>query len=373
MKIVVIANEVNFMNREEDVERKLHSIREYLRARNADGALITNVENFAWVTSGARSYVALSDKNGIASVFVTKDESYVISQNPETERLRHEELPKNFSVVEYPWFSKLDDMVAQMADGNKILYEEEPEFNNFLLRSRTRLGLYEQEKYAKVGEKTARALEKGMRSLTPEMTEIQVKATIESELSKEGLDILLVLVFGDESRSLYRHNLPRNIKIGDKCFVSVCTKMYGLVISATRAVEFKRDKEFEKQHRVNSQIDAEIINASLENALMSQIFFVIEKSYESHGYSEEWRFHHQGGTTGYKTREFIAIPHFPFEVGNGTAFAWNPTISGTKSEDTYVRTKEEMKLLSVDKHGNWPYLEFEVNGKKYKRPDIITL
>ncbi len=365
--------DVNFVNREEDVERKLNSLKEYMHDRDADGALITSVENFAWATSGARSYIALSDKDGVASLFVTKDKSYVISQNPETERLKREELPQNFSVVEYPWFAKLDDMIAQMADGTKILYEEDPEFNNFLFRNRVRLSSYEQEKYAEVGEKTARALEKGMRNLTPKMTEIQSKAIIENELSKEGLDILLILVFGNESRSLYRHNLPRNVKIGEKCFVSVCTKMYGLVISATRAVEFRKDEEFERQHVVNSQIDSEIINASFEKSLMSQIFFVIEKSYESHGYPEEWKLHHQGGIAGYKTREFVAIPHFPFEVGKGVAFAWNPTITGTKSEDTYVRTEKGMKLLSVDNSGTWPYLEFEINGRKYRRPNVLTL
>ncbi len=361
------------MNREEDVERKLNSLKEYMHDRDADGALITSVENFAWATSGARSYIALSDKDGIASLFVTKDRSYVISQNPETKRLKREELPQNFSVVEYPWFAKLDDMIAQMADGTKILYEEDSEFNNFLFRNRVRLSSYEQERYADVGEKTARALEKGMRDLTPEMTEIQSKAVIENELSKEGLDTLLVLVFGERSRSLYRHNLPRNVKIGEKCFVSVCTKMYGLVISATRAVEFRKDEEFERQHEVNSQIDSEIINASFEKSLMSQIFFMIEKSYESHGYPEEWKLHHQGGIAGYKTREFVAIPHFPFEIGEGVAFAWNPTITGTKSEDTYVRTEKGMKLLSVDNSGTWPYLEFEINGRKYRRPDILTL
>ena len=106
---------------------------------------------------------------------------------------------------------------------------------------------------------------------------------------------------------------------------------------------------------------------------MSQIFFAIEKSYESYGYPEEWKLHHQGGVTGYRTREFVAIPHFPFGTEKGMAFAWNPTITGTKSEDTYVRTEKEMKLLSVNNRGNWPYLKFEINGKKYKRPDILIL
>ncbi len=361
------------MTREEDVSRKVEIIRQYMEERKMDGAVLSRIDNFAWITSGARSYVALSDRTGVASVLITKDAAYVISKNPETERLKREELPENFTVVEYPWFAKLDDTLDQIADGKHLLFEEDPEFNNFMLRTRIRLSEYEQKRYAEVGEKTARAIEGAMKTLTPDMTEIEAKSVIESYLVKEGLDVLLVLVFGDESRTLYRHNLVRNVKVGKKCFASVCAKMYGLVISATRTVEFERDEIFEKQHEANVRIDSEILDATLNKWSMSQVFFEIEKSYSSHGYPDEWKLHHQGGIAGYNTRENVAIPHFPFQIAEGMSFAWNPTITGTKSEDTYVRTSDEMKLLSVNKNGNWPYLEVEVNGRTYHRPGVLIL
>ncbi len=361
------------MTREEDVSQKIEIVRQYMEEREADGILLSRTDNFAWITSGARSYVALDDKVGIASVLITKDDTYIISKNPEKERLRREELPKNFTVIEYPWFAKLDDMVKKVADGNHLLYEEDPEFNNFLLRSRIRLSEYEQERYAEIGKKTAQALENAMKSLSPDMTEIQVKSVVESHLAREGLDVLLVLAFGDESRLLYRHNLARNVKIGKRCFVSVCTKMYGLVISATRTVEFERDEKFESQHEINARIDSEILDATLMKWSISQVFFEIEKSYTSHGYPDEWKFHHQGGIAGYNTREIVAIPHFPFQIDDNMSFAWNPTVTGTKSEDTYVRTKNGMRLLSTNESGDWPYLEIEINRRKYKRPGILIL
>lgn len=361
------------MTREEDVSRKIEFIRQYMEERKTDGVLLSKVDNFAWITSGARSYVALDDKAGIASVLITKNDAYILSKNPETERLKREELPRNFTVIEYPWFAKLDDMVNNVVDGKHLLYEEDPEFNNFLLRSRIKLSEYEQERYAEVGTKTACALENAMRSLTPNMTEIQAKSMVESQLAKEGLDVLLVLAFGDESRTLYRHNLARKVEIGKRCFVSVCTKMYGLVISATRTVEFERDEKFESQHEINAQIDSEILDATLTKLSISQVFFEIEKSYASHGYQDEWKLHHQGGITGYNTREIVAAPHLPFQIDDAMSFAWNPTITGTKSEDTYIRTKNEMRLLSMNKNKDWPYLEINVNGRKYERPGILIL
>jgi creatinase/prolidase-like protein len=55
--------------------------------------------------------------------------------------------------------------------------------------------------------------------------------------------------------------------------------------------------------------------------------------------SRGWRLHHQGGTTGYGSREIIATPdtHDPIVAGN--AFAWNPSITGYKSEETFVLTE----------------------------------
>ncbi len=361
------------MTREEDVSRKIEIIRQYMEERKTDGVLLSKVDNFAWITSGARSYVALDDKTGVASALITKNDAYILSKNPETERLKCEELPKNFTVVEYPWFANLDDMVNNVVDGKRLLYEEDPEFNNFLLRTRIKLSEYEQERYAEVGAKTAYALENAMKSLSPNMTEIQVKSLVESHLAKEGLDVLLVLAFGDESRMLYRHNLARNVEIGKRCFVSVCTKMHGLVISATRTIEFEKDEKFESQHEINARIDSEILDATLTKRTISQVFFEIERAYTFHGYPDEWKLHHQGGIAGYNTREIVATPHFSFQIGDAMSFAWNPTITGTKSEDTYIRTKNKMRLLSVNEDRDWPYLEIDVNGRRYKRPGILIL
>ncbi len=361
------------MNREEDVSAKIESLRNYMTQHNAKGVVIKSIENFSWVTSGGRSYIALSDVEGSAAVFITKDEAYIVSKNIEAKRLENEEVTRNFTIVEYPWYTKVEDMISKISDGCEILYEDEPNFRNFLFHSRLKLSDYEQERYKIVGLKSTQALERAMKSFSPDMTEIEAKSKIEGELSKEGLDTLLVLVFGDESRSLYRHNLPREVKLGDRCIASVCAKMFGLVISTTRTIEFKKDEKFEKQHEINALIDAEIINSSFEKSLISQIFFDIEKIYDSHGYPQEWQLHHQGGVTGYRTREFVAIPHFPFQIEDGMALAWNPTITGTKSEDTYIRTPNGMALLSVDEKSDWPYLEFNVNGKTYKRPGILKI
>jgi hypothetical protein len=117
------------MTREEDVSRKIEIVRNYIISQKKDGALISNVENFAWLTSGARSYVALSDSIGSASVLITRKDAYVITKNIEALRLKKEELPENFKIIEFEWFSDVQEAVKKVADGQNLLFEDEPQFS----------------------------------------------------------------------------------------------------------------------------------------------------------------------------------------------------------------------------------------------------
>ncbi len=361
------------MTREEDVSKKLELLRDYMDFRNADGVVLSRVDNFAWLTSGGRSYISITDQTGSASVLVTKDEAYVISKNMEAERLKNEELTSNLKVLGFSWFERMDGAVSKIVDGKRLLYEDEPDFSDFLLRNRVRLSGYERKRFGEVGRRTSKALERAVRKFTPEMTEFQAKAVVESELTCEKLEVPLVLVFADESRKLYRHNLPREVRIGRRAFASVCAKMYGLVVSATRTVEFGSDEAFEDQYATNIRIDAEILDSTLKSNSTARIFHYIEETYEKNGYPNEWMLHHQGGVAGYNNREVVATPHVSFPAESGMAFAWNPTVTGTKSEDTYLKTDEGMKLLSFDSDGDWPYVEISIEGRKYRRPDILRL
>ena len=52
------------------------------------------------------------------------------------------------------------------------------------------------------------------------------------------------------------------------------------------------------------------------------------------------KFYHQGGATGYETRDYIATPNSSLIVQPNQAFAWNPYIKGAKSEDTILVTEK---------------------------------
>jgi Xaa-Pro aminopeptidase len=50
--------------------------------------------------------------------------------------------------------------------------------------------------------------------------------------------------------------------------------------------------------------------------------------------------------TGYASREIIATPQTQQEMQVGQAFAWNPSVTGAKAEETFVLTETGPEVLT---------------------------
>jgi Xaa-Pro dipeptidase len=68
--------------------------------------------------------------------------------------------------------------------------------------------------------------------------------------------------------------------------------------------------------------------------------------YAEAGFPDGWRHHHQGGLTGYRSRELIAMPGTALVIEPGQAFAWNPSLPGAKAEETFVLTDAGPEVLA---------------------------
>ena len=75
-------------------------------------------------------------------------------------------------------------------------------------------------------------------------------------------------------------------------------------------------------------------------------FAECQRFYAEAGFPDEWKLHHQGGLTGYASREIIATPHTHQEIQLGQAFAWNPSVRGTKAEETFVLTESGPEVIT---------------------------
>ena len=85
----------------------------------------------------------------------------------------------------------------------------------------------------------------------------------------------------------------------------------------------------------------------------------------------EWQNHHQGGSTGYAGREVFGTPGSAVKVLENQAFAWNPSITGVKSEDTVLCTAKGIEFLTAASQ-DWPSLTATVGKESVQRPDILV-
>jgi hypothetical protein len=76
--------------------------------------------------------------------------------------------------------------------------------------------------------------------------------------------------------------------------------------------------------------------AARPHRTLAEAFEDCRRFYREVGFPGEESRHHQGGTTGYRSREIIATPRTRQAIRVGQAFAWNPSVTGAKAEETFV-------------------------------------
>ena len=146
---------------------------------------------------------------------------------------------------------------------------------------------------------------------------------------------------------------------------------WGLGISATRLVHFgELPAELADKHTAVCQVDAAFILETRPGAAVKDIFNKATELYKETGYPDEWRRHHQGGATGYTPRDYKGGQESSQIVREDQAFAWNPSITGTKSEDTTIARADQTEIISQAEA--WPMLEVDYQGQKIARPDILV-
>ena len=122
----------------------------------------------------------------------------------------------------------------------------------------------------------------------------------------------------------------------------------------------------------NNMTDKEVFKFIQETRPGNKFSDILAKgvqTYQKVGFGEEWKLHHQGGPTGYRPREYLVTPHTTGVVLDNQAVAWNPSITGTKLEDTIITTEKGPEVLTVTP--KWPTLTVEYKGTKIPRPDIL--
>jgi len=364
----------------DEFRHRVESLRELIAARSASALLLSKCCNFSWFTFGARSHITLNSTEGEASILVTGDRIYMITNNIEKQRIQQIELDESllgeFGFLEYSWFEPSGErrLVEGLVKG-KLLSDAGRYSGEHvdITPMRTLLSQSETDTYRILGRECDEIFSALVPTLNSEMTELEVQGLFYDAMAKRDIEPLLALVFSEDSSLRYRHNLSRDVKLGRRGFASICARRRGLIVSSSRTFMFEASDDVIRQHEQNCFVDAVAIGSSRPGVKLSEAFESLIDAYEKVGRSGEWKFHHQGGIAGYLPREVHANLKSDVYLLEGNAVAWNPTIRGTKSEDTVLIGNDENSILSFPEESTWPSLEFEISDKVVRRPAPLLI
>jgi antitoxin VapB len=359
------------------IATKHQRVIEILEKHNLDALLIQQIANFAWVTNGAASYINTAATNGVGQLLLTRDARYLIADNIEAPRFEQEEGLKaqgwDFQIHRWDLPSEaLPKLTAGLRLGADVPYPDAVDLSGELTIARSYLDAVEQDRFRKLSALCAAAMDEAIRAVKPGMNEFEIAALLSAATQKRGVLPVVNLIATDERIYNFRHPLPTD-KVMDKyAMLVLCGRQAGLVCSLTRFVHFGAlPDELKRKAEAVAYLDAAMIAATRPGKTVANVFQETKDAYAKVGFADEWKLHHQGGPAGYDPREFLATAASDVPVGVGQAYAWNPSITGCKSEDTILVGETDNEIMSeID---GWPTIDVEVEGVTIKRPSMLVL
>jgi antitoxin VapB len=374
----------NSVENPSEIIEKTERLREMMAREGLGGVLLNGQHNFAWLTGGGSNGVDTSRENGASYLLVTADgRRFSIANNIETPRLFAEEISAgDFEAVELPWEAEKADpelvinKAKALIQGDLVsdlpLHSTVRPVENLVAGCRYSLTAREVERYRSLGSETGKALGSIAGSISPGESEIEIARTVSAALAEHGIRPVVLLVGADERIANFRHPVPTG-KIWDKVLlIAVCAKRGGLIASASR-IFCTGDIPAELQRRTEAAayVFGSLLAASRAGTSGAELYETAVQAYNAKGFAGEIGHHHQGGACGYRTRDWVAHPACGETVRQGQAFAWNPSIAGTKVEETAIITDGGAEIVTASP--GWPQIRTEIGRKEYISPGIWAL
>jgi Xaa-Pro aminopeptidase len=366
------------MTQNEELEIKLGRIRNVMREKKLDAIYLKRQDNFAWLSCGGKNYVGLGE-TGNCGLLVTADSRCGITNNIEAPRMIDEErLEKmGFTLHAGVWHDRdfESETIGKIAGKGAALGFDHASPLGVNLASdiqRLRFSLTEAEldRYRETGRLVTLALEETAASIRAGESEFEIIGRLSENLSSRGLVLYSAMCAADDRITSYRHAIATERRVKERAQLGGNFGKYGLVACLTRYVNFAPvSAELRRQMRLNQEIDLVFMENSVPGRTYQSPFLAGKEAYAARGYAAEFDKHHQGGPIGYAPRDYRVDFSHNGLIQENQGFCWNPSITGTKSEDTIVAKTGGFEFITGPVI--FPRAELNINGKAYTRADIL--
>lgn len=365
------------MERAEELAEKQARVARFLEEQDLDGVLLTRTDNFAWITGGGENYIVGASEVGFISLLITRSARYVVTTTIEMPRALDEELQGlGYEPLVYEWYrpERFSEVVGRIVPparlASDVPFPGARSLGAEWQALQYQLTPAEIARYRALGQDVGAAVAATVREIVPGWSEHQIAAALAGRLLPQGIRPDVLLVATDERIYRYRHPIPVDRRVQRYAMLVTGAKRHGLIVAITRMVHFgPLPAELERKWEAVSRVHAAAMAASRPGTPFSAVLRRMVDAYREVGYADEWTLHHQGGPIGYRGRDFLATFDTHQPVLLNQAVAWNPSITGTKSEDTFIVGEWGAEVLT---RADWPTRQVQLDGATWEMPDVLV-
>ncbi|MGN6360392.1 MAG: M24 family metallopeptidase [Thermomicrobiales bacterium] len=367
------------MNKADEFAIKLDRLHRLLDAHELAGLVLASEANCAWLScgpddgaelagvTGGRTRIWQETERGVAALIVTRDTVYLHGENIEFPRLaRNEFTGLPFVPLAQDW--RRSDLAAAVAEvcgaGAAVGYDlYDPALvalpgarylGPAITDLRASLTQRELVRYRWLCAQAAHIAREVCLALAPGWREAAIVAAAEQRLLTLGIANAVPIVTCDGRMWVDRHGLYGDARLERYAMIVFCARKWGLTACLTRLVHFgPLPDELRAKSAATRRIARRLHEATRPGTPLATIFTeTLLPAYATEGYPDEPAHHHQGGSTGYAGRDTRVTDQSAGAVMPDQAFAWNPSIAGTKTEETILARTDGYDILTHDP--NWP-------------------
>jgi Xaa-Pro aminopeptidase len=370
-----------------EIEEKLERVTRLIAAEGLAGVLINTQPNFAWLSAGGTNGIDSSREAGVGTLLVRRDgRRFVLANRIELSRLLTEQLNgRGYEPIEFGWEEEKAnpslpaEIALSLVDQGLPLGSDSPVapsvrvVDQALARARYKLTAGEIDRFKLLGHEAGVAIGEMARALVPGLSEREVARRAIDSLAAVGAASVVTLVAADERLRLFRHPPPTDLCWDKTVMIVVCARRGGLIASLSRIVcNGPVPEDLRQRSQATAGVMARLLAATKPGASGKDLYEVAARAYLDAGFPGEEHLHHQGGAAGYRTRDWVAHPACTERVQAGQAFAWNPSITGTKIEETCIASAAGIEIITTTP--GWPAIatNTDVDGQ-YLLPDVLSL
>jgi Xaa-Pro dipeptidase len=363
---------------QEEVRHKQEVLRRLMRKRNISGIFIKKHSNFSWLTGGEISYVNFDTEMGRVGLLLTPDKAYVVCNSTEAIRMEKESgiEEQGYEIRRFPWYNDQEPAIVRELGGSSLGadygFPGAIDLSAEISSLRYSLTPSEVERYKELARLAAQAAEETLQTVRRGDKECAVVGRLAERLWENRIDFVIAFCAADERIPLYQHPVTSEKKIEKRAMLSVNARKGGLLVSLNRFAQLgKVPESVKRQYRDVVYIDSVMMAATIPGRHAVEAFKAGLEAYKTLGYPDELELRHQGGPVGYAPRDYRVSFATSDIIQENQGFAWNPSISGMKSEDTMLATSDGPIILSQPVVH--PSIDLEVGGYSFRRPDILEL